>query len=107
VQAAAARFAAAAQRVRGLQLAASGNVVPLNRALRQVETDLLSEAGLPHRPWYRHTIYAPGELTGYSAVVIPGVNEAIDARDVSRAAQQLTVLTEALTRATLTLESAK
>jgi hypothetical protein len=37
-------------------------------------------AGLPNRPWYRHTIYAPGEFTGYAAVVIPGVNEAIDAK---------------------------
>ena len=41
-------------------------------------------AGLPNRPWYRHTIYAPGEYTGYSAVVIPGVNEAIDAKDAAR-----------------------
>jgi N-acetylated-alpha-linked acidic dipeptidase len=64
----------------------------------------VSEAGLPNRPWYKHTIYAPGEFTGYAAVVIPGVNEAIDAKDASRAAQQLTVLTQALDRAAKTLE---
>ena len=52
-------------------------------ALRQAETDLLSPHGLPNRPWYKHTIYAPGEFTGYSAVVIPGVNEAIDAKDAA------------------------
>ena len=44
---------------------------------------MLSPAGLPNRPWYKHTIYAPGEYTGYAAVVIPGVNEAIDAKDAA------------------------
>ena len=71
------------------------------------EHDLLSTEGLPGRPWYKHTIYAPGEFTGYAAVVIPGVNEAIDARDVPRAQAQMAVLTEALNRAAATLESAK
>jgi N-acetylated-alpha-linked acidic dipeptidase len=70
------------------------------QTLRQTETALVSDAGLPNRPWYRHTIYAPGEFTGYAAVVIPGVNEAIDAKDAGRAAQQLTVLTQALDRST-------
>jgi N-acetylated-alpha-linked acidic dipeptidase len=103
--AAAARFSTTAERVRGLQISASGDLEKLNQALRQTETGLTSDAGLPNRPWYRHTIYAPGEYTGYSAVVIPGVNEALDARDATRAAQQLTVLTQALTRAAQTLES--
>jgi N-acetylated-alpha-linked acidic dipeptidase len=98
-QAAAARFAGAAQKARALQLAPSGDLGKLNLCLRQTETALLSEAGLPKRPWYRHTIFAPGEFTGYAAVVIPGVNEAIDARDGNRAAQQLSVLTQALDRA--------
>ena len=64
-------------------------------------------AGLPNRPWYRHTIYAPGEFTGYSAVVIPGVNEAIDAKNAGLAAQQLAVLTQALDRAASALEAAR
>ena len=106
-QAAAARFAAAAERVRSRQLAASGDLGKLNAALRQTETALTTDAGLPNRPWYRHTIYAPGEFTGYAAVVLPGVNEALDARDVSRAAKQLEVLTEALDRAAQTLDSAR
>jgi N-acetylated-alpha-linked acidic dipeptidase len=106
-QAAAARFAAAAERAHGLQIAASGDLARLNQALRQTETALTSEQGLPNRPWYRHTIYAPGEFTGYAAVVIPGVNEALDAHDSQRAAQQLTVLTQALTRAAQTLEAAR
>ena len=66
---------------------------------------LLSDAGLPHRPWYRHTIFAPGELTGYAAGVFPGVNEAIDAQDANLAAEQLQVLTQALNRAAGVLET--
>jgi N-acetylated-alpha-linked acidic dipeptidase len=70
-----------------------------------VEADMVSPAGLPNRPWYRHTIYAPGEYTGYAAVVIPGVTEAIQSKNADRAGQQLGVLTEALDRAAKTLES--
>ena len=103
--AAADRFAQAAARIRNLQDHASGDVARLNDALRQVETDFTSSAGLPNRPWYKHLIYAPGEYTGYAAVVIPGVNEAIEAQDDDRAAQQLTLLTTALTQATETLNS--
>ena len=104
-QAAAARFSAAAQRAFARESAPSGELARLNLALRQTETALLSDAGLPHRPWYRHTIFAPGELTGYSAVVLPGVNEAISAQDTNLAAQQLQVLTQALNRAASVLES--
>ena len=106
-QSAAARLTAAAERAHGLQAAASGDLVRLNLALRQAETALLSEAGLPNRPWYRHTIFAPGELTGYSAQALPGVNEALDAKDRERAAQQLAVLTQALDRAARILDSAQ
>ncbi len=105
-QAADSRFAAAAAKAHALQSAPSGNPAQLNQALRQVETALLSPSGLPNRPWYKHTIYAPGEYTGYAAVVIPGVNEAIDAKNATLAAQQLTALTQALDRAAQTLDSA-
>jgi N-acetylated-alpha-linked acidic dipeptidase len=104
-QAAAARFSASAQRAFAVETTPSGDLARLNLALRQTETALLSDAGLPHRPWYRHTIFAPGELTGYAAVVLPGVNEAIDAQDRNLAAQQLQVLAQALNRAADVLET--
>jgi N-acetylated-alpha-linked acidic dipeptidase len=104
--AAAARLANATRNVQILQTAPSGDLAKLNLALRQTEAAFISPAGLPNRPWYRHTIYAPGEFTGYSAVVIPGVNEAIDAHNPDLAAAQLNVLTEALDRATRALDSA-
>jgi N-acetylated-alpha-linked acidic dipeptidase len=103
---AASHFAGAAQRVRATQAAPGDNASRLNLVLRQTETALISPNGLPNRPWYRHTIYAPGEYTGYAAVVIPGVNEAIDAKDASRTRQQLEVLTDALNRAAQALNSA-
>jgi N-acetylated-alpha-linked acidic dipeptidase len=77
----------------------------LNRALLGAERALLVPEGLPHRPWFRHAIYAPGEYTGYAAVVIPGVNEALDKGDVDRARQQLAILAAALERAAKALES--
>ena len=107
VQAAVGRFLAAAQRDYQLQTGKTADLTKLNTALRQTEAALVSDAGLPNRPWYRHTIYAPGEYTGYAAVVIPGVNEAIESKDSSRAKEQLTVLTQALDRATNTLQSAQ
>src|SRR5579862_449601 len=106
-QAADARFAAAATKAHAAQAAPSGDLAQLNQALRAVESDLLSPAGLPNRPWFKHTIYAPGQYTGYAAVVIPGVNEAIDAKDAATAQQQLTVLTHALDRAAQTLDAAR
>jgi N-acetylated-alpha-linked acidic dipeptidase len=77
----------------------------LNRALRDAESGLLIPEGLPNRPWYHHAIYAPGQYTGYAAVVIPGVNEAIDAGDAERARQQIAALAAALQRAARVLES--
>ncbi len=105
-QAAANRFATAAQKAHALEVAPTGDPAKLNQVLRQTETAFVSEAGLPDRPWYRHTIFAPGEYTGYSAVVIPGVSEAIDAHNADLAAAQLTILTQALDRAARTLDTA-
>jgi N-acetylated-alpha-linked acidic dipeptidase len=105
-QAAAGHFSAAAQRAYAAQSSPPPNPAQLNLALRQAETALLSSAGLPNRPWYRHTVYAPGEFTGYAAVVIPGVNEAIDAKNAPLAAQQLAVLAQALDRAANALAAA-
>jgi N-acetylated-alpha-linked acidic dipeptidase len=108
--AAAARFASAGGRI-GMIQSTPGSLDAaakshLNEALRNAEEALLNDAGLPHRPWYRHTIYAPGEYTGYAAVVIPGVNEGIDAKDAARTSAQLSALTEALNRSSSILESA-
>jgi N-acetylated-alpha-linked acidic dipeptidase len=77
----------------------------LNRALRDAERALLMPEGLPNRPWFRHAIYAPGQYTGYAAVVIPGINEAIDKHDLARTREQIASLAAALNRAAKVLES--
>jgi N-acetylated-alpha-linked acidic dipeptidase len=110
--AAAERFEAAGEKVYALQSGAvagtneTGTDARLNAALRDAESALLSDAGLPRRPWYRHTIYAPGEYTGYAAVVIPGVTEGIEAKDQARTQEQLAVLAAALNRSATILEDA-
>jgi len=76
----------------------------INAKLREAERALLIPEGLPNRPWFHHAIYAPGQYTGYAAVVIPGVNEAIDQADLRRTEQQIAALSAALNRAVLVLE---
>ncbi len=83
-----------------------GDASGLNLVLRNAERGLLTD-GLPGRPWYKHAIYAPGENTGYAAVVIPGVNEAIERKDLATLQQQLQVLTAAINRAAGILEFGK
>ena len=63
--------------------------------------------GLPGRPWFKHSIFAPGTYTGYASVPLPGVHESIDAGDFAEAQRQLEALTAALTRAAAKLESLK
>jgi len=88
----------------------SGQATPLsqlakmNRALMMAERDLIEPAGLPDRPWYRHVIYAPGLYTGYGVKTIPGVREAVDAANYTRAAEQAAIVIRALQRATKTLQ---
>ena len=100
---AAARLEKAGAQMLQAQTAMKGDSNRENQALINAERGFLID-GLPDRPWYKHAIYAPGTYTGYAAVVIPGVNEAIDAGNSTLTQQQLKVLTDALNRAAETLE---
>jgi N-acetylated-alpha-linked acidic dipeptidase len=104
---AARHFEKAGAKILARQKSPGNDITELNQALRQAERALLIPQGLPNRPWFRHAIYAPGQYTGYAAVVIPGVNEAIDKHDLERTQQQLTALAAALNRATKVLENYK
>jgi N-acetylated-alpha-linked acidic dipeptidase len=46
--------------------------------ISQSEQQLLDAAGLLHREWYKHLLYAPGFYTGYGVKTVPGVREAIE-----------------------------
>ena len=52
----------------------------IDTAMGRMEQALTDQDGLPTRAWFKHTIYAPGMLTGYGVKTVPGVREAIEAR---------------------------
>ncbi len=76
----------------------TGNHDQLNKSIYQAEQQLLSVEGLPRRPWYRHTIYAPGFYTGYGVKTLPGIREAIEQRNWTEAQLQIAVVAAAITR---------
>ena len=68
----------------------------LNMLLYQSERKLLTADGLPNRPWYKHSIYAPGYYTGYGVKTLPGVREAIEGMNWKTAQQQMTEVAKAI-----------
>jgi N-acetylated-alpha-linked acidic dipeptidase len=100
-------FEESGSRMLARQKKLAGNSNKLNAGLRDAESSLLVPGGLPDRPWFRHIIYAPGMYTGYAAVVIPGVSEAIDKHDLARTKEQIAELSAALNRASKTLDAAR
>jgi N-acetylated-alpha-linked acidic dipeptidase len=95
--------AGAGARGRGATLLAASPtrdaLAAINRQLMAVERELIAPGGLPDRPWFRHTIYAPGLYTGYGVKTIPGVREAVDSGNFTRAAEQAKIVIDALRRA--------
>jgi N-acetylated-alpha-linked acidic dipeptidase len=76
----------------------------LNRTLLRLERELLIEAGIPDRPWFRHALYAPRYT--YAALSLPGVREAAEAGDAQRAERQLAVLVERIEAVNALIERA-
>jgi N-acetylated-alpha-linked acidic dipeptidase len=63
----------------------------VNTELFRAEQQLLSDKGLPRRPWYKHTIYAPGYYTGYGVKTLPGIREALEQRNWKEALEQIEI----------------
>jgi N-acetylated-alpha-linked acidic dipeptidase len=89
---------------RGLNISAAQRN-ELNGILQHLEQTLLSESGLPGRPWYRHLIYAPGMLTGYGVKTMPGVREAIEGQRWQEAVAYVAITAHALTAYSEQLEA--
>jgi N-acetylated-alpha-linked acidic dipeptidase len=66
---------------------------------------LLIANGLPRRPWYKHSLYAPGFYTGYGVKTIPGVREAIEQKDWSETRTQIGEVAAAINRLAAYLET--
>ena len=76
----------------------------LNHALSAVEQSFLSAEGLIGRPWYQHTIYAPGIHAGYAAEIFPGPSEALDRKDRVTFRHEADSLAAAIRRAAFRLD---
>jgi N-acetylated-alpha-linked acidic dipeptidase len=78
----------------------------INHALAAIEQALLAPEGLVGRPWYKHTIFAPGSYAGYSAEMLPGVSESLDRKDLTTLRCEVDALARALRRAARGLDEA-
>ena len=78
----------------------------LGRALRRQERLLTAARGLPDRAWFKHQIYAPGRVTGYAAVFLPALDEAIEDGDAAIAVKYRDLIMRRLARATEVLDAA-
>jgi N-acetylated-alpha-linked acidic dipeptidase len=78
----------------------------MNATLGSLEETLLSERGLPGRPWYRHMLYAPGMRTGYGVKTMPGIREAIEEHRFEEAAHYVRVVAAALDTYAMALDRA-
>jgi N-acetylated-alpha-linked acidic dipeptidase len=58
-----------------------------NTKLVTLERYLLSDDGLPHRPWFKHVLFGPGFYEGYSGTAFPGISDSIVFGDNATAIQ--------------------
>ncbi len=68
----------------------------MNQLLIESERKLLTQEGLPNRPWFKHQIYAPGFYTGYAVKTIPAVREAIESKQWKQADTAIVVVAQVL-----------
>jgi N-acetylated-alpha-linked acidic dipeptidase len=73
----------------------------LNEGLRTFEQGWLAADGIPNRPWFKHQLYAARYT--YAHLELPGLTEAVEAKDWPRAKQQLQKLTDLVERQTKVL----
>jgi N-acetylated-alpha-linked acidic dipeptidase len=78
---------------------------PINAALMQVERNWCNPAGIPGRPWWKHSLY--GARYTYAHLELPGLTEAAEAGDWSRAAEQTKILEAELAKNSALLQAAK
>ena len=70
----------------------------VNEELMQVERNWCNPTGIPGRPWWKHTLY--GARYTYAHLELPGLTEAAEASDWTRAAEQTKILESALMKNT-------
>ena len=78
----------------------------MNTKLLAIERTLISDQGLPNRPWFRNMIYAPGFYTGYGVKTLPAVRESIEQKDWKLADEQIARVGKVLENAGEAIQSA-
>jgi N-acetylated-alpha-linked acidic dipeptidase len=102
---AAARYHKAAEGAQSRIASNAATLRAVNARLMQAERQLVDDAGLPKRPWYRHLLYAPGYYTGYAVKTVPGVREAIEQKEYKEAETEVARVAKALDREAALLDS--
>jgi N-acetylated-alpha-linked acidic dipeptidase len=89
------------RRQRALEAEGTGERQRLDEQIMATERALLDPEGIPGRPWFRHSVFAP--KFSYAPAVLPGIAEAVEASDNDRAVRQARRLADALRRAAAAL----
>ncbi len=66
----------------------------------------LNTKGLPERPWFKNTIYAPGAYSGYGAAPVAAVREYMDQKKWNEADAQIPTVAEAIERVAAGIDKA-
>ena len=85
--------------------AAAAALAAIDVKIAQSEQQLIDAAGLVHREWFKHLLYAPGFYTGYGVKTMPGVREAIEQRQYESAPAEMARVARALEREAAWLDS--
>ncbi|HXE64532.1 MAG TPA: transferrin receptor-like dimerization domain-containing protein, partial [Bryobacteraceae bacterium] len=89
-----------------LNAADAARLAEIDRLLMASQQDLILDPGLPGRPWYRHRLYAPGRYTGYAVKTLPGIREAVEAGQVTEAAEQTKEVAQVLEKLAADVDTA-
>ena len=73
--------------------------------MAQSEQQLIDAAGLVHREWFKHLLYAPGFYTGYGVKTMPGVREAIEQAQYQSVSAEISRVGKALEREAVWLDA--
>jgi len=76
----------------------------INAKIYTAEQQLLTPNGLPRRPWFKHSLYAPGFYTGYGVKTVPGVREAIEQKNWIEVNEQMIEVSKSIERLAVYLE---
>jgi N-acetylated-alpha-linked acidic dipeptidase len=92
------------------QVISSGRLDPaaaalVNQQLMQVERNWCNPAGIPGRPWFKHSLYAARYT--YAHLELPGLTEAAEAGDWKVAEEQAKILEDELAKNTELLKQAR